>query len=62
MICQTCSKKCTAQYWNKNSKKWECEKCHPYCKSEKVWKKYLDKNPEITQYNLYDISPKYEKK
>jgi len=30
MICQTCNSDCHAQYFNRTTKKAECENCTPY--------------------------------
>lgn len=35
MICATCKKQCHKQYWSKEKRCWECEKCSPYLKEEK---------------------------
>lgn len=32
MICINCKKQCHAQYWNRETKRWECSRETPYLK------------------------------
>lgn len=49
MICSNCKKECHAQYYNKETGKWDCEKCTPYLKDDK---KQVEKYP----YKIRSVS------